>query len=143
MLSSLRRPPRAERLKAPISGTGEGRHTTVRRVLIRIDGGALVIDNPGMREFGILGAEGGIESSYSGITALSSRCRYRDCSHAGEPGCAVLAAVHTGEISRESLDCFLKLKGESAFNDMSYAERRKKDRDFGKYIKSAKKGLKG
>jgi len=131
-----------ERLETgTVSGTGEGRHTTVRRELIRLDGGALVIDNPGMREFGILGAEGGIVSSYSDITALTSRCRYHDCGHTGEPGCAVLAAVRAGEISQESLDSFLKLKEESAFNDMSYAEKRKKDRDFGRYIKSAKNDL--
>lgn len=124
-----------------VSGTGEGRHTTVRRELIRLKGGALVIDNPGMREFGILGAKSGISSSYSDITAIASRCRFHDCSHTGEPGCAVLAAVHAGEISQESLDSFLKLKEESAFNDMSYAEKRKKDRDFGRYLKSAKKDL--
>lgn len=131
-----------ERLETrTVSGTGEGRHTTVRRELIRLDGGALVIDNPGMREFGILGAEGGIVSSYSDITTLSSHCRYHDCTHTSEPGCAVLAAVRAGEISQESLDSFHKLKEESAFNDMSYAEKRKKDRDFGRYIKSAKKDL--
>jgi len=124
-----------------VSGTGEGRHTTVRRELIRLDGGALVIDNPGMREFGILGAESGLENSYSGILDVASRCRYQDCSHTGEPGCAVLAAVHAGEISQESLDSFLKLSEETAFNDMSYAEKRKKDRDFGRYINSAKKDL--
>lgn len=124
-----------------VSGTGEGRHTTVRRELIHLEDGALVIDNPGMREFGILGAESGITSSYSGITDLASRCRYQDCSHTGEPGCAVLAAVVAGEISQESVDSFLKLKEETAFNDMSYAEKRKKDRDFGRYIKSAKKDL--
>ncbi len=124
-----------------VSGTGEGRHTTVRRELIRLEGGALVIDNPGMREFGILGAEVGVASSYSHITTFASRCRYQDCSHTGEPGCAVLAAVHAGEISQDSLDSFLKLKEESAFNDMSYAEKRRKDRDFGRYIKSAKKDL--
>lgn len=124
-----------------VSGTGEGRHTTVRRELIRLDGGALVIDNPGMREFGILGAEGGIASSYADITALASRCRYPDCSHTGEPDCAVLAAVHAGEISQDSLDGYRKLKDESAFNDMSYAEKRRKDRDFGRYLKSAKKDL--
>jgi len=124
-----------------VSGTGEGRHTTVRRELIRLEGGALVIDNPGMREFGILGAEVGIASSYSDITAFASRCRYQDCSHTGEPGCAVLAAVNAGEISQDSLDSFLKLKEESAFNDMSYAEKRRKDRDFGRYIRSAKKDL--
>lgn len=124
-----------------VSGTGEGRHTTVRRELIRLDGGALVVDNPGMREFGILGAEDGISSSYSVITALSSRCRYRDCSHTGEPGCAVIAAVRAGEINQEYLENFLKLREESDFNDMSYVEKRKKDRDFGRYIKSAKKDL--
>ncbi len=125
-----------------VSGTGEGRHTTVRRELIRLEGGALVIDNPGMREFGIFGAENGIVSSYSDITAHSSSCRYRDCSHTGEPGCAVLEAMQRGEISREHLDNYLKLSKESKFYEMSYAEKRKKDREFGKFIKSAKKDLK-
>jgi ribosome biogenesis GTPase len=124
-----------------VSGTGEGRHTTVRRELLRLDGGALVIDNPGMREFGILGAENGIASSYAEITALSGQCRYQDCRHTSEPGCAVRAAVDTNEISQEALDSFLKLKEESAFNDMSYVEKRKKDRDFGRFIKSAKKDV--
>ncbi|MHC1745487.1 MAG: ribosome small subunit-dependent GTPase A [Syntrophobacteraceae bacterium] len=125
-----------------VSGTGEGRHTTVRRELIRLEGGALVIDNPGMREFGILGAEGGIGSSYSDITALSTSCRYRDCSHTGESGCAVLEAVRSGDISREHFENYLKLREESQFYQMSYAEKRKKDRGFGRFIKSAKKNLK-
>lgn len=124
-----------------VSGTGEGRHTTVRRELIRLEGGALVIDNPGMREFGILGADSGIGDSFSRISALSSRCRYRDCTHTGEPGCVVIAAIHEGEILPESLENFQKLRDEATFNDMSYAEKRKKDRDFGRYIKSAKKDL--
>ena len=124
-----------------VSGTGEGRHTTVRRELLRLDGGALVIDNPGMREFGILGAEDGIASSYAVITDLAGQCRYHDCSHTSEPGCAVLSAVHTHEISREALESYRKLKEESAFNDMSYVEKRKKDRDFGRFIKSVKKDL--
>jgi ribosome biogenesis GTPase len=125
-----------------VSGTGEGRHTTVRRELIRLEGGALVIDNPGMREFGIFGAEGSIGSSYSDITSLSSNCRYRDCSHTGEPDCAVLKAVHSGEISQKHFENYLKLREESEFNQMSNAEKRKKGRDFGRYIKSAKKDLK-
>lgn len=132
-----------ERLKTmTVSGTGEGRHTTVRRELLRLDGGALVIDNPGMREFGIFAAKGGIGSSYSDIAALSSACRYRDCSHTGEPDCAVLKALQSGEINREHFDNYLKLTKESEFYEMSYAERRKKDRDFGRFIKSAKKELK-
>lgn len=124
-----------------VSGTGEGRHTTVRRELIRLAEGALVIDNPGMREFGIIGAENGIAQSYSDITALSSHCRYRDCRHTGEPGCAVVEAVAAGELSQEHLDNYLKLRDESSFHQMSQAEKRKKDRDFGKHIKSVKKNL--
>lgn len=124
-----------------VRGTGEGRHTTVRRELIRLEGGALVIDNPGMREFGILGAEGGIGGSFSDITALVFGCRYRDCSHTNEPGCAVLEAVNSGVISQEHYENYLKLREESEFYQMSYAERRKKDRDFGRFIKSAKKDL--
>lgn len=132
-----------ERLKTrAVSETGEGRHTTVRRELIRLEGGALVIDNPGMREFGIVGAEEGMESGFSDITARASGCRYRDCSHSGEPGCAVLAAVESGEIRREHYHNYLKLREESEFHDLSYSEKRKKNRDFGKYIKSAKKSLK-
>jgi ribosome biogenesis GTPase / thiamine phosphate phosphatase len=124
-----------------VSGTGEGRHTTVRRELIRLEGGPLVIDNPGMREFGVIGAGTGVTASYAEITALSSRCRYRDCSHTGEPGCAVLEAVHSGEMTQEHLDNYLKLRGESEFHELSYAEKRKKDRDFGRFLKSAKKDL--
>ena len=125
-----------------VSGTGEGRHTTVRRELIRLEGGALVIDNPGMRELGILGAEGGIGGSFTDITAIASDCRYRDCSHSSEPGCAVLEALRSGEIVQEHYENYLKLREESEFHQMSYAEKRKKDRDFGRYIKSAKKDLK-
>lgn len=126
-----------------VSGTGEGRHTTVRRELIVLDNGAMVIDNPGMREFGILGAEGGIEASYSDIIALSSQCHFRDCTHTNEPGCAVLKAIESGEIDAAHYSNFLKLRSESEHYQASYAERRKKDREFGRYIKSAKKDLEG
>ncbi|WP_240754657.1 ribosome small subunit-dependent GTPase A [Parasulfuritortus cantonensis] len=124
-----------------VSGSGEGRHTTVRRELIRLDGGALVIDNPGMREFGIVDAEDGLAGSHADIGTLAAGCRYRDCSHTGEPGCAVLAALDSGAISRAHYENYLKLRDESAFYRMSHAERRQKDRDFGKYIKSVKKDL--
>lgn len=125
-----------------VSGTGEGKHTTVRRELIRLENGALVIDNPGMREFGIFDAEIGIGCRYDDIIALSSGCRYRDCSHTGEPGCAVRGAVDSGEFNKEHFENFLKIREESEFNQMSRADKRKKDRDFGRFIKSAKKDLK-
>jgi len=125
-----------------VSGTGEGRHTTVRRELIRLNGGALVIDNPGMREFGIVAADEGLAGSYADIDALGAGCRFRDCTHTRERGCAVLAAVESGVLSRAHYDNFLKLRAESAFHEMSQVERRQKDRDFGKFIKSVKKSLK-
>jgi ribosome biogenesis GTPase len=124
-----------------VSGTGEGRHTTVRRELILLENGALVIDNPGMREFGILSAGDGIEASYPDINALASRCRFRDCTHSNEPGCAVLDALERGEIDAEHFGNFVKLRRESEHYQLSYAEKRKKDREFGRFIKSAKKEL--
>ncbi len=128
-----------ERLETQdVSETGEGMHTTVRRELIVLEGGALVIDNPGMRELGVLGAESGIGDSFSDIIGLASGCRYRDCSHTSEPGCAVRAAVTAGDMSQEHHDHYIKLRAESAFNQLSYVEKRRKDRDFGKYVKSAK-----
>jgi ribosome biogenesis GTPase len=126
-----------------VSGTGEGRHTTVRRELIVLENGAMVIDNPGMREFGVLGAGGGIEASYSDIGALASQCHFRDCTHTSEPGCAVLKAIESGMIDAEHYDNFLKVRSESEHYQASYVERRKKDREFGRYIKSAKKDLQG
>lgn len=124
-----------------VSGSGEGRHTTVRRELVILANGALVVDNPGMREFGILGAEGGIEASYPEILALASQCRFRDCRHTNEPGCAVLEAVEGGRICVDHFESFVQLTRESAYYEASYAERRKKDRERGRFFKSAKKDL--
>ncbi len=124
-----------------VSGTGEGRHTTVRRELNLLENGAMVIDNPGMREFGVFGAEGGIAASYPDILALAPQCRFRDCTHNNEPGCAVLDALDQGRISADHYENFVKLRKESEYYQMSYAEKRKKDRDFGRFIKSAKKDL--
>ena len=121
--------------------SGEGRHTTVRRELIVLANGALVIDNPGMREFGVLGAGGGIEASYADISARAGHCHFRDCTHTNEPGCAVLQALESGEIDTEHYENFLKLRKESEYYQMSYAEKRKKDKDFGRFIKSVKKDL--
>lgn len=124
-----------------VSDTGEGRHTTVRRELLVLENGAMVIDNPGMREFGLLGAGDGIEASYADIMARASHCRFRDCTHTNEPGCSVLQALASGEIDEGHYANFLKLKRESEFQQMSHAEKRQKDKDFGRFIKSVKKDL--
>ncbi|MDK9706021.1 MAG: ribosome small subunit-dependent GTPase A [Desulforhopalus sp.] len=134
---------RAQLHTGDISGSGEGRHTTVRRELLILESGALVIDNPGMREFAVLGAENGIDTSFSDIIQRTSSCRYRNCSHTGEPGCAVIEALRSGDLNQERYDNYRKLKEESEYYQMSYAEKRKKDRDFGKFIKSVKKHSKG
>jgi len=124
-----------------VSDTGEGRHTTVRRELILLDNGAMLIDNPGMREFGILGAEEGMGDSFADIYELASKCRYGDCSHSNEPGCAVLGAIEEGSLQQAHYQNFIKLRSESEFHDLSYLEKRKKDKAFGRYMKSAKKDL--
>lgn len=124
-----------------VSGTGEGRHTTVRRELILLENGAIVIDNPGMREFGILAGEADVAASFSDIHALGTRCRFRDCTHTNEPGCAVLEAVARGEVDRGHYENFLKLRRESEFHELTDVEKRQKDKKFGKFVKSVKKTL--
>ncbi len=124
-----------------VSGTGEGRHTTVRRELIVLNNGAMLIDNPGMREFGVIGAEEGMGESFADIHQLAGQCRYRDCSHANEPGCAVLRAIDEGDLQRAHYQNFIKLRSESEFHDLSYHQKRKKDKAFGRFLKSVKKDL--
>jgi ribosome biogenesis GTPase len=122
-----------------VSHTGEGRHTTTRRQLIVLEHGALLIDMPGMRELGMLGVGEGLDETFSDIGELARNCRFTDCSHASEPGCAVRAAIERHELSEEHLQNYLKLARESAFHDSSYVERRKKDRDFGRFVHSVMK----
>jgi ribosome biogenesis GTPase len=120
---------------------GKGRHTTTRRQLILMEQGAMVIDTPGMRELGTIGMGEGVDQSFLDITDLSSDCRFADCSHTSEEGCALLAALRDGRLSQERYDSYLKLSSESDFHEMSYVERRKKDKDFGRFIKTAKKQI--
>ncbi len=120
-----------------VSHTGEGRHTTTRRQLVVLEGGALLIDMPGMRELGMLGVDEGLDDTFADIGELAKNCRFADCAHASEPGCAVRAAIERHELSDERLQDYLKLRKESAFHDLSYVERRKKDREFGRFVHSA------
>jgi len=125
-----------------VSGTGEGTHTTSRRQLIVLGQGAMLIDTPGMRELGIVGGGDGINMGFEEFAALSADCRYTNCSHEHEPGCAVRAAVENGELSEDRYSSYIKLKKESEFYEMSYLDKRKKDKTFGRFIKSAKKQMK-
>jgi ribosome biogenesis GTPase len=130
-------------LTRTVSHTGEGRHTTTRRQLCILENGALLIDMPGMRELGMLGVREGIDETFGQIGELAGKCRFADCSHGTEPGCAVRAAIARHELSEEHLQNYLKLRKESAFHDLSYVERRKKDREFGRFVHSVLKRKNG
>jgi ribosome biogenesis GTPase len=118
---------------------GKGRHTTARRQLIVLDQGAMLIDTPGMRELGNIGANSGIEESFSDIWELSKRCRFSNCTHTTEIGCSLLEALENRELSKERYQSYLSLLKESEYYQMSYVEKREKDRKFGQFIKSAMK----
>jgi ribosome biogenesis GTPase len=121
---------------------GRGKHTTTKRELIVLENGSIIIDNPGMRELGIISNESGISSTFNEIDELSFQCRYKDCTHTVEAGCAILEALERGEISQERYENFLKLYKESKYNEMSYVEKRQKDKKWGKFFNSAMKEIK-
>jgi ribosome biogenesis GTPase len=121
---------------------GRGRHTTAQRQLTILDNGALLVDTPGMRELGLIAVGNTIDQSFTDIYELSQHCRFSDCSHSVELDCAVLAAVQRGELSQDRYQSYIKLMKESEFHEMTYAERRKKDKQFGRMIKTAMEQLK-
>ena len=125
-----------------VSGTGEGTHTTARRQLIVLNQGSMLIDTPGMREIGLLGVSEGVNQGFEDIVRLSPNCRYPNCGHTQEPGCAVRAAVVSGSLTEDHYSSYIKLKKESEYHELSYLGKRKKDRAFGRLIKSVKKQMK-
>ncbi len=113
---------------------GRGKHTTTRRELIVLENGSIVIDNPGMRELGIISIESGLDNTFDEIAELSNQCRYKDCTHTVESGCAVLKGIEEGIISNERYRNYIKMYKESSYNEMSYFEKRQKDKKFGKFM---------
>ncbi len=124
-----------------VSGTGEGIHTTSRRQLITLACGAMLIDTPGMRELGLLGTTNGVNDAFTDLHDLSLNCRFSNCTHTQEPGCAVLLAVANGDLSEDRYQSYLKLKKETEYHDLTYVAKRGKDKAFGRFIKSAKKSM--
>ncbi|RPH38147.1 ribosome small subunit-dependent GTPase A [bacterium] len=119
-----------------------GRHTTSRRQMTILDNGALLVDTPGMRELGLMGVGASIDDSFSDIHELSKNCRFNDCTHSVEVGCAILMAVQNGSVSEARYQSYMKFIRESQFHEMTYLERRKKDKQFGRMVKTAKQLLK-
>lgn len=120
-----------------------GRHTTTSRHLYVLPEGYAVLDTPGMRELQLAEAPEGIAEVFSDLADLAAGCRFSDCRHEREPGCAVQAAIATGEIDEARLHRWQKLQREEAFNSASLAERRGRDRGFGRMVRSILKDKPG
>ncbi|BAK45853.1 ribosome small subunit-dependent GTPase A [Eggerthella sp. YY7918] len=97
----------------PVREDGKGRHTTVSREMVAVPGGGFIVDMPGVRGLGLWEADAGIGAAFSDIETLAEHCRFRDCRHADEPGCAVRAAVESGELSPERYASYQALKQET------------------------------
>ncbi len=120
----------------------KGRHTTTARSLHLLPGGGLLLDSPGMRELQLSDCEEGVASLFEEIEAVARNCRFNDCQHLGEAGCAVAAAAERDELDPRRLTNYLKLKAEQKRADETMVEKRRKDKNFGKMCKrvmSAKK----
>ncbi|MFA5562479.1 MAG: ribosome small subunit-dependent GTPase A [Eubacteriales bacterium] len=118
-----------------------GRHTTTRRALFRLPRGGLVIDTPGMREVGLWDADGGLDKTFDDIEALFGQCRFKNCGHTSEPGCAVLAAVDSGALSPERWRSYQKLRAENAYagDAAGYlAAKERKRQDIAKTVRAKK-----
>jgi len=118
---------------------GKGRHTTTARALHRLPAGGWLLDTPGMRELGLTDVKAGLDEVFADITDIASRCRFRDCRHQGEPGCAVAAAIKAGGIEPERLKRWQKLNAEESYNTETIAQRRARNRAFGKMVKGSVK----
>jgi len=124
------------------TSTNKGRHVTSHRELLVLENGGILIDNPGMREVGITDSTSGLEITFETIVRLSKDCKFKDCTHITETDCAVIAAVKSGEIDGLSYENYLKMDREKEHFESTVAEKRKKDKDFGKMVKNYKKGKK-
>ncbi|MFA5166250.1 MAG: ribosome small subunit-dependent GTPase A [Candidatus Paceibacterota bacterium] len=129
--------------------TDRGKHTTTARQMYFLpvspegmEGGGIVIDNPGMREVGMADVSQGIDSFFDEITALAKQCKYADCTHTQEPGCQVVKAIKEGRLDEKKYANYISLKKEAEFYQMSELEKKEKDYQFGKFLQRVKKNLK-
>ena len=123
-----------------IRSDGKGRHTTVRRELVQLPGGGLLIDTPGIRELQLWAADEGLEETFDDVTSLFEHCRFADCNHDAEPGCAVKEALADGRLAPERWESFLKLRRELELLDRrldkrAVAEERRRIRNFSKEVR--------
>ncbi|WP_297093679.1 ribosome small subunit-dependent GTPase A [uncultured Draconibacterium sp.] len=119
--------------------TSKGRHTTSHRELFVLETESIVIDTPGMRELGVTDSADALEMTFDAISDLTSDCKFSDCSHTNESGCAMLSALESGELSEDAYENYQKLKREQEHFSSTVYEKRQRDKEFGKMIKSVLK----
>ena len=120
----------------------KGRHTTSHRQLVMLDGGVMIIDTPGMRELGMWDVSKGLGEAFGDVENYFGKCRFSDCKHQSEPGCAVRAAIESGELQMERWDSYINLKREAKFTDDKAGYLREKQqwhKDIAKMSKQIKK----
>ncbi|KAA3652404.1 MAG: ribosome small subunit-dependent GTPase A [Bacteroidetes bacterium] len=120
------------------ASTNKGRHVTSHRELIVLENGGVIIDNPGIREVGIADSVGGLEKTFEKIVELSENCKFKDCTHTIEIGCAVISAVESEKVDKLFYENYLKMKREKEHFESTVAEKRQKDKNFGKMVKQFK-----
>ena len=118
------------------SCTNKGKHVTEHRELFVLDNGAIIIDTPGMKELGLTDDAEGLNVTFGDISQLGGKCRFPDCLHINEQGCAVIEAVEKGSINRESYENYLKMIKEQERFSTTVAEKRRRDKQFGKMVKN-------
>ena len=123
------------------SSTSRGRHTTTQRQMYFLANGGIVIDNPGIREVGVLNTNQGLNDVFNQISEIAQYCKFSNCTHTNEPGCQVIESVKSGVIDHEKFANYLNLRKEVEYYEMNDLDKKYKDRQFGKFKKNAIKDL--
>ena len=119
-----------------------GRHTTTSRNLIMLPDGAMIIDTPGMRELGMWEVSEGLDKTFKDVEQYLGKCKFSDCTHTNEPGCKILEAISSGELSQDRFNSYIKLQNEAKYNNDSESylhEKREKFKNISKMNKNNKK----
>jgi ribosome biogenesis GTPase len=118
-------------------GDFKGRHTTTGRSLHLLPGGGMLLDSPGLRELQLSDCEEGVATLFEEIEAVARDCRFADCRHRGEKGCAVALAAESGDLDPRRLENYLKLRAEQERTEETLVEKRRREKNFGRLCKRA------
>ena len=119
----------------------KGRHTTTHRQLIRLKSGVMIIDTPGMRELGMWDVSEGLADAFADVECFIGRCRFTDCSHESEPGCAIKAAIAAGELDISRWESYRKLQEEAVDKDEMLRRKQEWSKGVAKFTKQRKKEI--